>query len=63
MINVLMLVPSLYMLQIYDRVLQSRSETTLWMLSGITLGLYTLSFACLSTCAVRLRSVSAPSLT
>lgn len=39
-INLLMLVPSLYMLQIYDRVLQSRSETTLWMLSGITLGLY-----------------------
>jgi len=44
-INLLMLVPSLYMLQIYDRVLQSRSETTLWMLSGITLGLY--AFICM----------------
>lgn len=41
-INLLMLVPSLYMLQVYDRVLQSRSETTLWMLSAITLGLYAL---------------------
>jgi ABC-type protease/lipase transport system fused ATPase/permease subunit len=28
-INLLMLAPSLYMMQIYDRVLQSRSETTL----------------------------------
>ncbi|PVY77077.1 ATP-binding cassette subfamily C exporter for protease/lipase [Cupriavidus alkaliphilus] len=41
-INLLMLVPSLYMLQVYDRVLQSRSETTLWMLSAITLGLFAL---------------------
>jgi len=41
-INLLMLVPSLYMLQVYDRVLQSRSETTLWMLSAITLALFAL---------------------
>ena len=30
-INLLLLVPALYMLQIYDRVLTSRSELTLWM--------------------------------
>ena len=39
-INLLMLVPSLYMLQIYDRVLQSRNETTLWMLTLLMLGAY-----------------------
>ncbi|TEA69615.1 type I secretion system permease/ATPase [Allopusillimonas ginsengisoli] len=39
-INFLMLVPALYMLQVYDRVLQSRNETTLWMLTVIVLGLY-----------------------
>lgn len=39
-INFLMLVPALYMLQVYDRVLQSRSETTLWMLTFIVLGMY-----------------------
>lgn len=41
-INVLMLAPALYMLQIYDRVLSSRSETTLLMLSLILAGLYLL---------------------
>jgi ATP-binding cassette subfamily C exporter for protease/lipase len=41
-INLLMLVPSLYMLQIYDRVLQSRNETTLWMLTMLMLGAYIL---------------------
>lgn len=35
--NVLMLAPTLYMLQIYDRVLQSRSELTLLMVSLLTL--------------------------
>lgn len=35
--NVLMLVPTLYMLQVYDRVLVSRSELTLLMVSLITL--------------------------
>ena len=42
MINLLMLVPSLYMLQVYDRVISSRNETTLVMLSLLTLGLYAL---------------------
>lgn len=36
-INMLLFVGPLYMLQIYDRVLASRSETTLLMLSGIGL--------------------------
>ncbi len=39
-INLLMLVPSLYMLQVYDRVLPSRNETTLLMLTLIMLGAY-----------------------
>ena len=34
-INMLLLTPSLYMLQTYDRVLGSRSEETLWMLTLI----------------------------
>lgn len=38
--NLLMLVPSLYMLQVYDRVLPSRSEFTLLMLTLIMLGAY-----------------------
>lgn len=41
-INLLMLVPSLYMLQVYDRVLTSRNETTLWMLTIMMLGAYLL---------------------
>lgn len=40
--NLLMLVPSLYMLQVYDRVLASRSDMTLLMLTLLTLGLYAL---------------------
>jgi len=39
-INLLMLVPALYMLQVYDRVLASRNETTLLMLTLIVLGAY-----------------------
>ena len=39
-INILMLVPSLYMLQLYDRVLTSRSEGTLYMLTGIVVVLF-----------------------
>ncbi len=39
-INVLMLVPVLYMLQVYDRVLSSRNETTLLMLTLMVLGAY-----------------------
>jgi ATP-binding cassette, subfamily C, bacterial exporter for protease/lipase len=41
-INLLGLVPSLYMLQIYDRVLASRNLGTLWAISGIALGLIVL---------------------
>lgn len=39
-INMLGLVPSIYMLQVYDRVLQSRNVTTLIMLTLIIVGLY-----------------------
>jgi len=38
-INLLMFVGPLYMLQIYDRVLQSRNETTLVMISAIAFGM------------------------
>jgi len=38
-VNLLMLVPPLYMLQIYDRVLASRSESTLLMLTLIVVAL------------------------
>lgn len=41
-INLLMLVPTLYMLQIYDRVLNSRNETTLWVLTILMLSMYAL---------------------
>jgi len=41
-INILMLVPSIYMLQIYDRVLASMNVSTLVMLTLITIGLYVL---------------------
>ena len=41
-INVIMLVPALYMLQVYDRVLSSRNETTLLMLTLMVLGAYLL---------------------
>ncbi|TWI64337.1 ATP-binding cassette subfamily C exporter for protease/lipase [Pseudoduganella lurida] len=40
--NLLMLAPSLYMLQVYDRVLQSRNEYTLLMLTLLMLGAYIL---------------------
>lgn len=39
-INFMMLAPSIYMLQVYDRVLASRNETTLLMLSLLIVGLY-----------------------
>lgn len=39
-INILMLVPSLYMLQLYDRVVTSRSQETLIMLTLIVIVLY-----------------------
>jgi ATP-binding cassette subfamily C exporter for protease/lipase len=41
-INLLALVPSLYMLQVYDRVLASRNEITLLMLTLMMLGGYAL---------------------
>jgi len=41
-INLLMLVPSIYMMQVFDRVLTSRNETTLLMLSLILLGFFAL---------------------
>ncbi|MFA7606886.1 MAG: type I secretion system permease/ATPase [Rhodocyclaceae bacterium] len=40
--NVLMLVPAIYMLQLYDRVLASMNVTTLFMLTVIVVGLYIL---------------------
>lgn len=39
-INLLMLVSPLYMMQIYDRVLSSRSETTLVMITLVAIALY-----------------------
>jgi len=39
-INLLMLVPTLYMLQLYGRVMTSRSESTLYMLTGIVVILF-----------------------
>lgn len=42
-INLLMLIPSLYMMQVFDRVLTSRNETTLLMLSLLALGLFLFS--------------------
>ncbi|MFC0351165.1 type I secretion system permease/ATPase [Undibacterium danionis] len=39
-INLLMLAPSLYMLQVYDRVLQSQNQITLLMLTFLMLGAY-----------------------
>ncbi len=39
-INLLMLVPPLYMMQVYDRVLSSRSEATLVALTVLTLGAF-----------------------
>lgn len=41
-INMLMLMPSIYMMQVYDRVLASGNEFTLAMLTLMTLGLYAL---------------------
>lgn len=43
--NMLMLAPSIYMLQVYDRVLASRNEITLLMLTMMILGAYLLMSA------------------
>lgn len=42
LINMLMLTPTFYMLQMYDRVLGSRNEMTLYMITLITVGLFIL---------------------
>ena len=42
LINLLLLVPTIYMLQVYDRVLSSRNVTTLYMLTIIMLLMYVL---------------------
>jgi ATP-binding cassette subfamily C exporter for protease/lipase len=39
-VNVLMLAPTLYMLQVYDRVMVSQSQLTLFAMSLLTLGLF-----------------------
>lgn len=39
-INMLMLAPAIYMLQVYDRVLVSKNTTTLLMLTLLIVGLY-----------------------
>ncbi|MDO6682452.1 type I secretion system permease/ATPase [Oceanobacter sp. 5_MG-2023] len=44
-INLLMLAPAIYMLQVYDRVISSQNSMTLLMLSLILLGLYLLMAA------------------
>ena len=40
LINILMLVPSIYMLQVYNRVLSSQNKTTLAMLSLMVVGFF-----------------------
>lgn len=40
-INMLMLAPAIYMLQVYDRVLVSKNTTTLLMLTLLIIGIYT----------------------
>ena len=40
LINMLMLTPTFYMLQMYDRVLGSRNELTLYLISLIAVGLF-----------------------
>ena len=42
LINILMLTPTFYMLQMYDRVLASRNEMTLHMITLIAVGLFIL---------------------
>lgn len=42
-INLLAIVPSIYMMQVYDRVMASRNQTTLLMLTLLALGLFMLS--------------------
>ena len=39
-LNLMMLVPSLYSMQVFDRVLGSRNENTLWVLTVLVVGAY-----------------------
>ena len=41
-VNVLVLAPSAYMMEVYDRVVNSRSHTTLLMLTLLVVGIYAL---------------------
>jgi PrtD family type I secretion system ABC transporter len=62
--NLLMLMPAIYMLQIYDRVLGSRNEFTLLMLTLIMLGIFALEAALeLVRSRVMIRASSALDLT
>lgn len=58
-INLMMLAPSLYMMQVYDRVLGSRNETTLLALTLLILGLYGLNSLLESVRSIVLVRVSA----
>ena len=40
--SVLVLAPSVYMLEVYERVVNSRNHMTLWMLTGLVLGVFVL---------------------
>lgn len=42
-INLMMLAPSVYMLQVFDRVMSSRNETTLFMLTVMVVGAYVMT--------------------
>ncbi len=42
LVNILVLAPTLYMLEVYDRVVNSRNHTTLLMLTLLVVGLYVL---------------------
>lgn len=44
-VNILLLAPAIYMLQVYDRVLSSSNESTLLMLTLLVLGLFSLMAA------------------
>ena len=44
-VNLLLLAPAIYMLQVYDRVLSSSNESTLLMLTLLVLGLFSLMAA------------------
>jgi ABC-type protease/lipase transport system fused ATPase/permease subunit len=62
LVNLAMLVPSLYTLQVFDRVFASRSIETLLMLSALTLGFsYCMDVAFFSASSIRRPPVLSPS--